>query len=502
MFQKSRTMKISHILLLSTLMIPALAQDDAETHRYWVPFPERTYSGAFGVTLQFTAVESERAEILVQPLDAWGESVAPLETFYTEKGEVAAWHLPAQKQQTVQSLLLESDQTLYGMVILNHVDQGQINAVPLTCEASAQLIMPHIARNYFKWKTSFAVTGISDEFLASDIFFGYRNDRDSRYGEDWVSTLDRAGYLRRTAYLDVLMGDLSEDSVATWGMVRSADDLFLLTGYQTFARVEENRQTCATEIRHSLSQEGVLAFPAESDQQHAIVFCNPNDFNVTVKLMLIREEETGPQQRTPFVDDQSLVLAPQSNRILSLGTDLFPDLVGSPLALQFLATQDKNDEQSEELRGELEPEPAGIQALHFQNGSDETSMGAHHLDRVGSRVRAWADMDDDFDSAFILTNMDEEKRTIDVFLRPSQGDPLVKKIVLEPWSRVVLDEAWLLQALEWTPEEVTGQRVSVLVRPSVAIAPAGEEAQLHLAATWVLRSETDLALVNPYITQD
>lgn len=363
-----------YFIFLAFMPLLTIGQDETVSYRYGVPFPERTYSGEWAMRMELSPTGQTAQWVALAGYNTSGSELFQEEIGPLEARTVFVWSLVPEKQELVQSLVIESDQPLQGVLWLKNEALGQINGVRITSAAKPSLSVPHIARNYFKWKSSFAVVGASPDLADAAIDMRYLNEFGD-YGETVTVTeaLRSNAYLRRTPFHDVIT-----ERVPEMAELMASEANYHLTGFATFSRVEDSLQTCALELPAAGSEKGValLSPGVAPEHDNFFVFSNPSDQAILVSLTLhtASEYESGTEFLPYF---QTINVEPFSKYIGILGGDLFTEYNGEARALTY---------QVKAVEG---ASAVPIYALHLQSDVKEEALAGSTFALPGRQLSAW-----------------------------------------------------------------------------------------------------------------
>ncbi|MCB1044336.1 MAG: hypothetical protein KDC35_15445 [Acidobacteria bacterium] len=396
------------LILLLMLVSVSLAQDEsAPEYRYLVPFPERTYSGEWQITLELTPASQAVSMLRILGFGPSGKALFEEELGALTSREVATWNLAAQKQELLQTAEIVSDQPLLGTLWLKNMNLNQLNGVSVGAAFAGDLVIPHVATNYFKWKTSLALSGQSDSGLGSQISLNYVNSA-GRLGENVIltETLNNYGYLRRTPWHDFLT-----ENVPEMGWVQAADPTFNLNGYMTFSRVEDSLQTCAIEMSTVGSSRGVAIISNNTPFEHDNFFVFSNLNTETVDVLLTVYELSGGESGGSLTQTMVKVsLPPRSKQLYVLGLDLFESVSGLPLAVGY------------QVLGEGEQVPLSIYAQHLQSNDSLQALAGSNFSVPGDRLEAWLQANSDTNQMFEMGNFGSKRTEFQLTFHASSGE--------------------------------------------------------------------------------
>ncbi len=400
---------------------------------FLLPFPERTYSGEWEMRLELAALDLEPSSILIKGFGPSGQFLFEEELGALAIRDITTWTLAPAKQELVQSISLQSDQPLAGVLWLTNLVRGQINGVRLIEESSATLRMPHVAQNYFKWKSSFSLVGESELDASSSIFLNYLNSS-GRFGETVQVTeqLRPHAYFRRTP-----LHDLITDETPEMGLIEAETEGFAMSGYATYSRVEDSLQTCALELTADGSASGVVLFTGNSPVPHDnfFVFSNFSEQAATVELTL-RYTESLDDQLDVLTVSESLSLPAFSKRIRVLGSDLFADYKGLPLSMSY------------QSNGEL-GEDVSISAIHLQSGLDDQALAGSHFSLSGERLNTWMTANGASTQEFQFGNFGEAEAVFKISLYAQSGETWSNRFALVPGNVVSISSQHLINFLSF-----------------------------------------------------
>ncbi len=421
-------------------LIPAvsLAQSEGEepppSYTYYVPFPESTFRGDWQFRLDLSpdldrADDREAVELSLFGYDLLGERVLSGEPVSLSAHGVFRWQeIDAFADVRLQSLTVVSDAPLTGVLWMWSDPLGLFNAVSLIQKPAARLVMPHIPSDFFAWRSSFVVQGVSEENRFGDVIFGYYHDQ-TEYNENgvWLG-LEPNGYLTGTPFHDIIIGELGEEPSLEWGAVRSATPGYLLAGYQTYLRVEDNVQSGAIELTEQGSPQGFLGLSRHADWifQDWLAVTNPNGERVNVEFVLnylppAASEEDVPKMATAV---ENITLSQYDRLNYVLGSNLFAEVEGDFISLSYRAAALTIEE------GEEEPRPMPIYTVHFQSDDLTTALGAHlPQSLLGSQSTAWINLDDDFETQLEIYAPENRETVVKMSVYDAQGQPLFVEMI-------------------------------------------------------------------------
>lgn len=470
-------------------------------HRAWaveyrVPLPERTYSGEWKFTLEVISQNGLPNSVQVSGYDAYGDQMLATEPTGLWSGRVFRYVLAGADPNRVQSLVVTAELPLHGFLWMEHEHAGQINGVTLEKPMASRLILPHIPRNYFKWKVSFAAMGVDQGVGSSDIVFAYFNDVDAQHYDVPVrEDLENFGYLRRTPNHDFLTVGLGTESAASWGLLETATDHFGLTGYQTFARLDDSLQTCAMELLDEGMAEGVVVFSPWQDDglgyDDYFVFVNPNDVTVDVDFSLVgRVTQEELSRVETFL--QTITIEPNQKRVSVFGMDLFPDFEGEPRSLCFSARPAQGDATA--------PQSLPIFAIHLQSEWQDQALGGHWFAEIGTHLQTWMTYDPNWRTVLELANLGDESTTLVVTLT-HEGQSRVIGLDMNRGEVVSLTHEDIAELMDESLETLARSCVLVTARTSAILSEETVD-QGRIAGKMMVFSGQDLAIVNPIVGPD
>jgi len=478
------------LLLLSVMLVYGSSQSLFAV-QYQIPLPERTYSGGWRFSLEAVSQKGLPNVVQVSGYDTHGDLVLSTESEEIWANQVFRFVLTGANPDRVQSLVISAESPLHGFLWIENESSGQINGVTLEKPVSSELILPHIPRNYFKWKVSFASMGIDSGIGSADVSFAYFNDVDAdRFIEPVREGLEDHGYLRRTPNHDFLTVGLGTESAAAWGLLQTSTNNFRLTGYQTFARLDDSIQTCAMELSNGGSDSGVVVFSPEGDMNFDdyFIFVNSGEEPVDVDFQLMGHVELDGYPRTETVT-QNIEIGGNQKRISVLGLDLFPDFEGVARALSFTAYLSSDGLSPEE--------PADIQAIHLQSELQDQALGGHWFTEAGDHIQAWMTIDPNKRSVLELANMGEDSATL-VLTLTENGESRFSTLEVGRGMVEKLDDTDVVEFFNETTESLAGRTIFLDVRTAVIL---GEENEGNgpIVGKLMVFSGQDLAIVNPIV---
>ncbi|MCB1051616.1 MAG: hypothetical protein H6510_01225 [Acidobacteria bacterium] len=441
-----------------------VAGDDPAVYRYAVPLTERTYNGEWEAVFEFSALKKTDLHFNLVGYDAYGLSVwselnqeLGLERVYSKR-------VPARKQETLQSLFLESDQPVKGLLWMHNVVTGQINAVFISESRSTTLGVPHIPRNYLLWKSSLAAVGTTQGVKNGSVFLGYYTDRGGAIKDELVeANAFNHAYVRRTPNVDVLIGGLASSTPPVWGAMHASEG-YNLTGFQTFSRQDGNLQTAAVEMEgNGGTAQGQIFWPIPGSPLQAVVLANPNPdpANVVVAMSRLVIDETG--LRSLVKSSASLQLEAGKNTVLFPESILFAAESGAPVSFEYSAVD-----------GEGEPLP--IYAYRFAYGQGEVGMGSDRFSSVSAEVSGWLDFSSGFEREVLIANTSDQllnckfsfsfENTVGLTyyerFEPGEIKRIDRsKLLLQLGSETLPQEGWV--SLQVTQETDSGSEIPALL---------------------------------------
>lgn len=452
-------MKLLRVLTILTVAIVGFGQELA-AYRYYVPLPEKTFSGEWNYVFEGGVFSEGPHFVRITGYNVLGYESYQYDEIQFEGPSGFAFfpfgtpdETPSSKMFAVQSLIFESDSQLDGVLWMVHRETGQLNAVSMNLDGQSEVIIPQIGTDYFAWKSGFALMGIgSEEASEANLNFRFYDlQQDSHNTELWTGLVDR-GYIKKTPYFDVFLGDLDAPIAASWGKVISSNPNFQLTGFQTFSRVNGSLQSCAFELNSGPLSQGSFALrPINEQVQYSLTMTNSltRDVDVTLSLHYLRtvidpEEEISFQQLER--EDIQLVLAGNGRLSGGVGSswfaELFEDEAVQPLRVSF--ETDSLFEYNEALEEQIEV-ISPIHVLAFAVGGVD-ALGATTLVAPGNSSEFWLTNQSMVERTLVLQNVTDEVTPIGVTIYAEDG-----KIVGHNAKELAPSEVWSIQEVDLKP---------------------------------------------------
>lgn len=406
-------------LLFLTMAGFCFAMDGEEPveRRYYIPFAENTFRGDWNFRLEMGARNDAPYHVSITGYDANGAQVVsfkPLSAY--SPFHVFTWETtPAMFDKRLQSIVLTSDQELDGVLWMWNDLLGVVNGVAITEVTASSLVMPHIPSDFFSWRSSFAIMGVSANETSGSVSFGYSNNR-GFYDNAGSWTLAPNAYLSRSPFYNIL---LSDADLVTWGSVTVNSPDFKIAGFQSFLRHAEF-QSAAIELGEKPTSEGYFLF-TENDAwafTEMFAFTNPNSERVRIDYELIYRDPATGEIMTAIQSEQIGPLA-RINKIVGTSS-LFPEIEGDYLSLHFTTSPVI-------VSGESEPANSAIFATHLQSSEDAVSLGAHTaVGKLGNTGSSWISFDERFDTQLDISAFGEQAVKIQMVVSDRVGEPMLE----------------------------------------------------------------------------
>jgi hypothetical protein len=403
------------------------------SYKYYVPLPEKTFSGAWHFLIEAGTVTAPSAE-LAEPFDlhiqVTGYNVLGMETVRYEPihrntpggFEFSPFSEDSYKTFSVQSLLFESNMEIQGVMWIYNEETGQLNAVKLSLQHSAQTTIPQIGTNYFFWKSGFSMVGVTDgDASTSDISFRYYDTEGRSFNADLWDSLGHLEFLKKTPYFDVYLGELDHPVAAFWGEILCQNPKLGLAGYQTFSRVDDSTQTSSFELNEPASDCGSIPlFRIEHGMSHWVTLTNPAENEVQVKLSL---HYTSPYEVDDEIIYQNLtkdleVSIPPKGRLSGvIGTtwfaELFQDKAITPQRFNYSVIPSVPPEGEEVT---INP----VFALAFASFEDK-ALAAAYIQPAGNRSAFWLTGQDLIQRTLMIQNTTEKNISCKLTIYTPEG---------------------------------------------------------------------------------
>ncbi len=425
------------VALLSMMTVGLWAQEvepgeEAPTEfYYYIPFPESTFRGDWHFKLEMGVTLPVAYRLTLLGYDRFGNLVLSQDSEARSRWTVFTWEDSEETFQShLQSLVIVSDTPLRGVLWMWNDLLDIINGVSVDELQGPSLVLPHIPSDFFTWRTSFAVLGVSEGGHSGDVVFGYSANRQVMSEVEAWEGLGDNGYFNGSPFYNILIGDAASVS---WGRVQSPTPGFNLAGFQTFLSMDGNFQSAAIELADQGVSEGYFGFSSDGDTPFSewFAFTNPNEESVQLDFVLNVRPAGEDQEVIPEIVSlmDSLTIGAFERRNLVLGQGLFNGVTGDYLSLSFRV-----------LPADEETAPLGVYGTHLQSRSDRTALGAHsQVANLGNRSMTWLDMGERFSGRFEVYNPGTELVTIDVSATDIFGDPLFQiPLEVTPGNRVSL----------------------------------------------------------------
>ncbi|PIE02368.1 MAG: hypothetical protein CSA81_07605 [Acidobacteria bacterium] len=408
------------LLLLALLLGMAGLTDDSPEYISFVPLPEKTFSGEWQYLIEAGVLGGGEHLIDIRGYSFLGREIVKFDDVIINGGGGFSFS-PFDHRESlaaVQSLIFRSDVPLEGFMWIHNTETGQLNGVSLHLNHSNRVVIPQIGTNYFTWKSSFSVVGIGDSMQSNLDFRFYDVDGFPQETELW-SGLNHAGFLKKTPYFDVFLGDLDNPVAAFWGEVLCQNPEFQLVGYQTFSKVDESKQTCAFELNTKALQNGSLPLlPFVENTSHWATFTNPHNHEFSMNLTLVYTEMflSGDDESGFEVKEDSIELKlPPNTRISGVvGSTWFKEIYATdgkiPLRIQFQIILPEVDEELEDQEQLAE---YTVYGLHYAT-DNKSSLGAVNVQQTGNY------------SSFWLTGQSMVSRTL--YIQNTEKTPIVVRL--------------------------------------------------------------------------
>lgn len=417
---KCSVMKPITILLMALGVFSyAMDGEDPVEYRYYVPFAENTFRGDWNFRLEVGTRSDQAYHINILGYDKDGARVVtfnPLTAY--APFHVFTWETtPAMFDKRLQSIVVVSDQPLDGVLWMWNDALSVINGVSIADTLATNLVMPHIPSDFFSWRSSFAIMGISESDMSGEIAFGYSDNR-SFVDNAGSWTLDPYAYLSRSPFYSIL---LSDADAVTWGDVTVTTPEFQIAGFQSFLR-HDDYQSAAIELGQEPSSEGYFLL-----SEHEVwaftemfAFTNPGNESVRIDYLLTYAD---PETDEVLTAVQSEVIGSMARVNKIIGTSsLFPDIQGRYLALRY------NTYPISATGEEEEPVEAPIYATHLQGSQDAVSLGAHSaVGKSGNVGSSWISFDERFETLIDFSVFGEEEVTLDMVISNRVGEPMLER---------------------------------------------------------------------------
>ena len=428
------------ILMTLFLGIAGLA-NDGEGYRYYVPLPEKTFSGEWQYLIEAGVQGEGEHRIEVIGYNILGMEMTRYEDIVID-GTGGFTFTPFSNQESksiaVQSLVFQSDTEIKGHMWVYNDVTGQVNAVSINIDQANRVVIPQIGTNYFVWRSGFSLMGIGEESNSTNLDFRfYDSDGVSRDTELW-SNFRHQSFLKKTPYFDVLLGDLDNPVSANWGEVLCQNSNFSLTGYQSFSRVDGSPQTCTFELNEAPKTSGSFAlYTVGETSSHWTTFTNPHDFEIVATLTLIYEETLFEEEVESTRIDQAkteLIISPHGRFSGIIGQtwfdEVFSDLTKTPLRFEF--------EIAEEVGPEDEVIDNSIYAIHFvTDGKD--ALGASNVQSPGNDSYFWLSGQEQVERTLIIQNTETQPIVVELSISATEG-----KIVGYNRKELGPSESWII----------------------------------------------------------
>jgi len=416
--------------------------EEPETHRYYLPFVESTFSGDWQFRLEMATIGSEPFEVTIIGVGHRGARLFE-ETTTHEPEKVVVWESnPDQGKQRLQSLIVVSDSELTGVLWMENEEDRLYNAVAMVADNSGdRLVLTHIPDDRYNWETNAAVIGVDAGQVSSSLEFEYTNDQGFRRSSTLRTTFDEGAWYSGSPYHKIPIGTSEEEDVAPWGAVYTGSSDFHLAGVQNYVRYSENQLlSCAVALQPGPGRtSGMIGISNHEAMGFSnwLAFTNPNDVPVALTLTLsylpdetIGEKEEGEEKSEPATKrvHESLILAPRTRSLHVLFGDLFREVAGTPYILSY--TSEALADPEDVAAATALP----IHALLLQADSAVTVLGASHFtDTVGRLGQTWIDLNSN-ELAIDIFNPGSLRTQVMVALTDVKGNRVVfsERIPLEP----------------------------------------------------------------------
>ena len=448
--------KIMMMLFVICAFLPGIAQDETaedqdQAYRYHIPFPESNFRGDWQFTLVAGPDLASDYTLTVHSYNFFGEPLHDPQVLNFTAGKPYFWQeTPGAAKVAaaleVQTRILESTVPLSGVLWVYDPTSDVLNAVSLTDVVRNELIMPHIPSDFLSWSTSFSIAGVGgDVNQIADIAFDYFSNTRSGNTTAW-SGLEANAYHNGTPFRDILISDV--DAV-TWGKVSVQDGAsdFRLAGYQTYLKSKDGVQSAAIELVDEPVHKGYFGFSRHETWQFSdwFAFTNPHDGPVDINMTLFYVSGEGDNQ---VMTANQIITLPARNRYnYVLGLNLFDEVEGLPIGLEYSAFQPIVNEDAE-------PVEMPVLITHLQSDVDSTALGAHAPQERGNRTVVF--LTERFDQRVDLYNPSiGESDSVDVIVHYADGqDPLVKQVEVPAGQNVTVSYSQLIEDIKASlPEE-------------------------------------------------
>ena len=392
---RTKNMKKNLLVILLITGVMGLA-DESLKLQYYVPLPEKTFSGDWQYLLEAGVQGEGTHEIQIVGYNVLGQAVIIYEPILIDgQGgfSFSPFSKPEFKTASIQSLVLESDVAVSGFLWVFNEETGQLNGVSLNLNSSPNVVIPQIGTNYFMWKSGFSLMGIGPfEGSSTNLDFRFFDQGNRSQETELWSNFGHHAFIKKTPYFDVFLGDLDHPVLANWGQVISQNANFNLAGYQTFSRVDGSLQTCAFELNQPPVSEGTFPLVSIGDTtSHWVTLTNAEDFEVQAVLTLyftqtLLEEEVD----IDLFDSASIeVVIPAQGRLSGvLGVTWFDQVYQqegvTPMRFSFKTLP--RFEEGEE--GETLEIPNDVYALSFVSHG-QSALGAAYIPGSGNFSEFW-----------------------------------------------------------------------------------------------------------------